>query len=476
MPLSAEAQIAIDNLHLTGPEPPQTLPEPPQTPSDAAAEPPRPLPSTLGQTPHEPTVRPWELELLISGALVFSIMQLPAQVDGWYQALDPRLDAGWHMAAFMGWFYVKLALYALVGGFVLHLAVRGYWVGVIGIEAVFPHGIRWDRMRSGPIFRQLQRERTPPLQTLIDGADRVASMIFGAAFAVAMLFGYSLIIGALMVGLVSVTRLAVPGSVASSLVMNAAFVLLLAPIIVAGLVDRRMGDRLDPDGRAARIIRRVGRAYNRMQASALFMPLLFILITNLRQRRRGLLALVGVPVLFIAFFIVKDVLVGRGMVHADGYAYLPGDAGALAVEPGFYADQRSGAPGDEKLPEIQSDMVRDPYVRLFIPYLPRRHNTLIARRCPGVRPGAAHTGAGGEAVLRCLASLQPLTLNGKPYAASFRFSTQPQTGFRGIVAYIPTAGLPRGENVLTVAQLAIPDATPAEAAKLATPHSIPFWL
>ena len=469
MPRSADTQDTSDDL-------PRAQPDPSQPPSAPEPEPPHPVPSTLGQTPHEPAVRPWELELLISGALVFSMVQLPGQVDAWYQALDPRLDSGWHSAVFLGWFYVKLALYALVGGFVLHLAVRGYWVGVIGIEAVFPHGIRWDRMRAGPIFRQISRERTPSLQTLIDRADRLASMIFGAAFAVAMLFGYSLVIGALAVGLVSVTRLAVPGSVASSLVMNAAFVVLLAPILVAGFVDRRMGDRLDPDGRTARIIRRVGLAYNRVQASALFMPLLFTLSTNLRQRRRGLLMLVGVPVLFISFFIVKDVLLGRGIVHADGYAYLPGDAGALAVEPGFYADQRSGAPGDEKLPEIQSDMVRDPYVRLFIPYLPRRHNTLIARRCPGVRPGAAGAGAGGEAVLRCLASLQPLTLNGKPYAASFRFSTQPQTGFRGIVAYIPTAGLPRGENVLTVAQLAIPDATRAEAADLARPFSIPFWL
>ena len=33
-----------------------------------------------------------------------------------------------------------------------------------------------------------------------------------------------------------------------------------------------------------------------------------------------------------------------------------------------------------ELPYIQSDIVTDPYVRLFVPYRPRRHNTLLERR------------------------------------------------------------------------------------------------
>jgi len=38
------------------------------------------------------------------------------------------------------------------------------------------------------------------------------------------------------------------------------------------------------------------------------------------------------------------------------------------------------------LPSIQSDVIRDPYVKLFIPYYPRRHNPVVEKRCPGVRP------------------------------------------------------------------------------------------
>jgi hypothetical protein len=448
----ADTQVSIDHLHVADAEP-----APPAT--------------TLGQTPHEPTVRPWELELLISGALVFSMIQLPGQLDAWFDGLRPRLGGEWFMAAFMMWFYTKMALYALVGGFVVHLAVRGYWVGVIGIEAVFPGGIAWDRMRSGPIMRDIARARTPSLQSLIDRADRLASMIFGAAFAFALLFGYSLVMGSILVlGAAALSRWLIDDPAKALVVMEVVLFAVIGPTVLAGLSDRQMGDRLAPDSRLARIIRRIGAASGRFGATGLFMPLIYTLLTNLRLRRQGSV-FVGVIAAFLALVMVKDVLLPRGVIRTDGYTFLPA-AASREVLPGFYADQRGTDADFAKLPQIQSDIIRDPYVRLFIPYFPRRHNLLISRRCPGV-PRRVEQGSGAE-VLRCMAALQPVTLNGRPLAASWSFSTQPGNGMRGIVAYIPAATLPRGENVLTVGQLPSPDS--AATAKPETPYRIPFWL
>lgn len=474
---SAETQIAIDHLHVADPD----VPDPAVAdahagePQAAEPQPPAAQPSTLGQTPHEPTVRPWELELLISGALVFSMIKLPGVVDEWFYGVSPRLDTGWFMTAFMAWYYLKLALYALVGGFVLHLCVRGYWVGVIGLEAVFPNGIRWERMRSGPILREMARERTPSLQTLIDRADRLASMVFGAAFAIALMFGYSLLVMAVIgVAGYAFSKFVLNGARPDLLAMELVLLVFVAPMLVAGLIDRYRGDRLDPDGRTANVIRRVGAFYSRFQTIALFPPLMFTLTTNLGEKRHGRMV-AAVMVAFIGFLLVKDVLFARGVLSADGYTYIPDETGALAVQPGFYADRAGGSLSHVNLPQIQSDIVREPYVRLFIPYRPRRHNDLIARRCRGVAPNGSGELA-GTAALQCLASLQPVTLNGKPLQTPWRFYTQPKTGIRGITTYIPTAGLPRGENVLTVSLLPQLEPTRAQAAKPRPPFSIPFWL
>jgi hypothetical protein len=453
MSQTSDAQIAIDNLHLADPAP--------QAP-----------PSTLGQTPHEPTVRPWELELLISGALVFSMVQLPGQLDAWYTGVRPRLDTGWLMAAVMGWFYVKMALYALVGGFILHLAVRGYWVGVIGIEAVFPGGIRWERMRTGPIMRQVAVARTPSLQSLIDRADRLASMIFGGAFGLALMFVYSLAVGGAMVlGAVGLSRW-VDNPMMALYIMEGVLFAFIGPLLVAGMVDRRMGDRLDPGGRPARIIRRLAELSARLSPSSLFMPLLYTLLTNLRERRHGA-TLALVIAVFMGAVLGKDVFLSGGAVRTDGFTYVP-DGGAMAVLPAYYADQREGTPDDARLPQIQSDIIREPYVRLFIPYRPRRHTDLIERRCPDAARAVAAPNADGAAVLRCMAALQPVTLNGRPVQPAWRFYTQPGTGIRGMVAHIATAALPRGENVLVVAPL--PPVEPDGDEKPGPPYRIPFWL
>jgi hypothetical protein len=206
-----------------------------------------------------------------------------------------------------------------------------------------------------------------------------------------------------------------------------------------------------------------------------FQPLLLIIITNLRGQKRTTLFFVLLAIGALAFAGRQKLFPGRGL--ADAYTYLPDEPGRLGVEPGFYEDKRAEGEVVPDLPSIQSDMVRDPYVRLFIPYRPRRHNELVARRCAAERVASTPrpaTEAGEAAVLRCLAALQPVTLNGRPVNAPFRFYTQPGTGIRGIAAYIPVAGLPRGENVLGVARL--PPVVPERGGKPRPPFTIPFWL
>ncbi|MBV9111035.1 MAG: hypothetical protein JO306_16635, partial [Gemmatimonadetes bacterium] len=379
--------------------------------------PPAPLPpSTLGQTPHEPSVRPWELELLISGALVFAILQIPGELDTWIHGIEPKLDGGGMLVAFIIWYYLKLATYALAAGFAVHLLVRGYWVGAIGLEAVFPEGIRWDKTRAGPILREVQRSRTPPMQRLIDGADRVASMIFGGAFALALMLMFSLLVGgSIMLAAFGIARMFLPLTTALWVMVLGAMVYAL-PMMLATLVDRRMGDRLPPDSRRARVIRGVGVTYMRLQAIVPFAPLMSTLVTNLREKRGFR---VGAMVLVVGSVVLvqRDLLMEAGGIHHDSYSFLPDEPGALGVATAFYDDRRGDDPDYAESPFIQSDMVRDPYVRLFIPYRPKRHNDLVAEKCPAVRAAVPRGGllsasrpqgdVAGRAVLACLARLQP---------------------------------------------------------------------
>ncbi len=71
-------------------------------------------------------------------------------------------------------------------------------------------------------------------------------------------------------------------------------------------------------------------------------------------------------------------LVREDAVRLDGYRYLPAlEAGAArALNPAHYADRRD-AQTPEPQPYIPSETIRADWLRVFIPYLPRRHNAAL---------------------------------------------------------------------------------------------------
>ena len=132
-----------------------------------------------------------------------------------------------------------------------------------------------------------------------------------------------------------------------------------------------------------------------------------------------------------------------------------------------------------KSPSIQSDIIRDPFVRLFIPYSPR-YNSDLAEHCPDVEP-IPKEGYFGDArpsekivgsALDCLGSYHLVFLNGKRLDLEFDFFTRAETGVRGIVTYIPTERLPRGRNALRIERVAVEE----EEQEDKTEYFIPFWI
>ena len=92
--------------------------------------------------PAKRTTPTWESELLISGATVFGLMQLPDPLN--------RLLIVWmngNEAAIVDLLrtisiYLQFSLITLILTFVLHLLARGYWIALVGLHSVYPQGVR----------------------------------------------------------------------------------------------------------------------------------------------------------------------------------------------------------------------------------------------------------------------------------------------------------------------------------------------
>ena len=461
------------SAHPIEPEPPAAL-----APADRAAGP-WAVPRDSSPT--------WELEMLISGGVLYSLFQLPPLLDAALQRWQPHATQGAAFVLLLLYAYLKGAVYTLIAGFVLHLATRAYWVGLVGLNSVFGRGIRWERTAFGPIAQDVYRELMPPLPRIIARLDNFASVIFSFAFVV------------VLVGLISLPLMAVVGGttygVAALLfggrhlrwVVGATFALLVAPPVVVTYLDRRLGARLDPAGRPARVLRRMLRIFYRTQLVGVLGPTLFTISTN--GRRKTTYALFYLALIGSVYAVIAEWAARRGALTVNGADFFSARSEAHAVDYAYYESAWGDDQADATAPSIQADVVRDPYVRLFIPYQPPRHNPAVAARCPEARPlerrglGVVRPGtrpsaddAAAEVALRCLAGLHAVTLDGAPQAAlRFRFATHPRSGVPGIVAYLPTAPLPRGEHTLVVRP---PPRRPGSrnAARPPEPYVIHFWL
>lgn len=220
--------------------------------------------------------RTWELELLISGGVVFALLQLPSLLERAFLRLEPSLGGWGREAGFLGHMYLGAILYTLIIAFLLHLAARAYWIGLIGLETVYPEGIRWENLKYGPITIRMYREQIPTLRSLIVRVDLFCSSIFSLAFLMVLACLMSIVWIGICCGIAwALSRMF--GQERLSGFFWAVLAVFCAAMVLPPLLDRLWGARLDPESRAARLIASSSRLIYRMQMGVLYSPIALIL-------------------------------------------------------------------------------------------------------------------------------------------------------------------------------------------------------
>ena len=432
--------------------------------------------------------RTWELELLVSGAVLFLLAQVPAPLDRTFHRLDPLLGETSGLLLFMGYYYLKLVVYTLVVGFGVHLVTRAFWVALVGLDSVFPRGVRWDRLRIGPWTRRVYRSVLPSVRELIVGADAIASVIFAAAFMVVGIFVVSVVtfltMSAVIGGIVWLTPIEVDGD--RLLLVTAVLVVALA--LGFQVLDRVVGPRVSPTGILARLIRRMAALQARIFGLEIYGPVQFTLFSHIGSRRAGVALGVFVAGL-VGYFFVNDLILGRGEVEYAALGILPARAGALGVDPVHYDEYRPGLTvPDPFVPTIPRETLGadDVWVRVFVPARPSVDTEAMAATCPGVEgvPGGLRRVREGsppdsalprlQAGLRCLAALWVVTVDGAPVAGSPVFYRHPDSGSQGVAWFIDARDLAPGVHRIRVARA--PGPTWPEDSRRGPPsYEILFW-
>jgi hypothetical protein len=133
----------------------------------------------------------WEPELLISGLAIYATLQLPEVFESalyYYQynlqTSNGFIDMGLPTVIIAS---VVNAIKLLNYAFILHFIIRAFWVGVIGLNSVFPKGIQYDKLQYSGFYQKEMEKRIGQSGDFLMATDRLASVIFSVTFTVSLL-------------------------------------------------------------------------------------------------------------------------------------------------------------------------------------------------------------------------------------------------------------------------------------------------
>ncbi len=408
-----------------------------------------------------------ELELIVSGISLVALVALPGWLFAQWARLEVHAEGIYHSIVSFG-FPLAIGLsYTLAGVFLLHLATRAYWVGLIGLKATFPRGIRWDRVDSfGPVMRDNYRHSLADFDTAIDAADRFASVVFAVVSLVALsilwIGGVMAVIAALAL---LVVRFAEVSERTATLVLAALgsfmFVIaLLIPILDRGSAWLR-GPGKPPSAGLRRLIGALAFVQGFLFPQRLLLPVQFMLESNLPRRTFSIAF--GALMFLTAFIgVVQLSAAQRFAPFIGGYEFLDDKAAAAGLRTAYYENLRAADDALLRVPTIPSDLVDDAYLRIFLPYVPDRDNALLEERCDASADRHA-----------CVAGLWTLGIDGRALdASSFESAERRDLGMRGLQGYVPMAGLAAGRHELQIVWNAAGGERRSRKAKT---YVIPFW-
>jgi hypothetical protein len=426
----------------------------------------------------------WNLELIISGAAIFLVSYLPGMVDnllGYYLenlASEPALSKS--TLPLLVYSFFKMIAWVLISTFVIHFVLRAFWVGLVGLHAVFPKGIQYDKLPWQTDFsREIGKQNFGQLSDYIHRLDRLSNQIFSFAFLIALMgIGISLLY---LVIFLFTNPNAFPEWMGDAKVRTLIFVFIVVILallpMVAQLISRR------PEWLEKPWLRRI-TTFSIRYVPTLILPFVYRPLTYLNliyssnvSRRRFLTALMLVTVLVMTgvMWIFVDAQLGlRGRTPFARQAFFGKNSSPYKLIPSSYDKLRQ--PGDF-LPavSIESDVLEGPVLRVFVSYRKWLDKSL-EQHCTQAElpPGLSKTAMRvlqDSVNLDCLSNFLHLTVNDSVYArADWIFYTHAETGSHGLLGYVPTAGFQTGKNIVSVR---IPSLEKPDS--LVLYGQVPFW-
>lgn len=388
----------------------------------------------------------WEAELIISTVAIFGTIQMfkfvAWTVDWFINVLAPSQYLLGYWVSLMG----LMAISILTTMFVIHFLMRAYWVGLVGLNSVFPDYSLEDSAYS-EIYTSKMLSILPKLKDTIPKVDDLCSVIFSAAFFLFFMYGYFAIISMVLL-LVYINF----GDYIPSIVPT------ILNWIILGFSFLIMGVSIIANVKRFKKNKAIQTFYFNLVnwGSLIMMGPLYKLImqismsfaTNYKKKK----SLIGIIVAFLVF----GLLVTMTQISNTNIPYLIRTEIVYNESKLYNHFYRSNYEGDDFLlgPQIDSEVMNEPLVRLFIPIY--SYESKIASKMYG-KVEKDETLSEKEVnvkkrkdFIERYTKYHSIKIDGNEIPISFKRYTHPDSKQFGVLAFIDIDGYSKGEHSLTI--------------------------
>lgn len=414
----------------------------------------------------------WQLELLVSAFTIFLLIGANEQYSSLLVDWQYEYNFSDSVLSFVYIFLslLNLCIKALIVFLVMHLLLRGFWIGTIGLRSVQAN-VDFDQLRYSEYFTYRLKKKVISLDSLVIMLDEICSLMFSFAFLVISIiisFGlYLFFLGTVGFFLGSIASF-LTGT--TSTVFTIFSLILVLLIFVTGLIYVIDYFTLGFFKRFlwfSRIYYPIYRFYGFVTLSVISRSIYYYLISKFSKSRIRMVYLVAGTLLF--FIYASDY---------DQYQYFSTSSDEYALSANHYDDQRSSDTNIGAV-SIPSRIVKGDFLPLFVRYDPNDNN-LARAACPDFTPTRDEgfnwsirfvaeqgnfriTNPENEKdipkLLECWSSIYRLVVNDSIRDAPFYYYTHPAKNQKGLMTMLSTETFVTGENTLEVRKLNSADST-----------------
>lgn len=388
----------------------------------------------------------WEAELLVSAIAIFAIFSSFSFFNWVCDMFIDRLNPNQYFIGYMITFMGFLAFGILGALFVIHLTLRAYWIGLVGLNSVFPDYSLKDSAYSKTFTEKMLR-KLPKLQHTIQNLDEICSVIYSVAFTLLLMYLYLGIFSSIYLLLFNMLSDYIPIYVLliPLILMAIVYVFQASLTVIANIKKFKNNTRLQTWYFHSTIW---GSAvlYGPLYKNLLQITMIFG--SNFKKKK----ALVRTMI----FMLVFGMILGMYKLFQSNVTYLLNsnkfeDTSRAYSE--FYASNTSDS--DFLLvPEIPSEIITQKTFKIFVPLFEYEKNLMYAA-C-GLssekfnKKNSIDRQKHWQANLDCYASKINMYVNNQPITVDFLKMDHPKTGQFGLIGFIDINKIPHGKHALKI--------------------------